>query len=419
MGSKLTFEVSSVKNKNKDLAIDNGIYEFPNSPSKKINYYGFYPVNIDINAAKSDLTLFWKKNNSLDLGLKITNVKIESNSDLLEVYEQRTYRDSQKNVKFNYAEYIPAGYINYKHTSEKFTWKAGLRFEYSIINQETRPQASTQLPTQNYLNLFPTVSLEGPLNKIRYQISYAKRVERPNYGNLNPNLIIMTSMLYYQGNPFLKPEYIDVFDATFQYKKHFFSFGYTRSFGKTEWVTKINDTTKVSAATYINGETLKNLYFAYSRPIAFSNFWTANLNLNMSYNHISFRYLNDTYANSQVFCSFKLTQNLKLSRTFSADIFSQYNLPYFIGLLNYKSQALVNIGLQKTFSSNTHALKLTFTDIFATNNWRYTSDYLNIRLRTSSIAETRQARLTYTYNFGTILKNANTPITTNELINRF
>ena len=98
--------------------------------------------------------------------------------------------------------------------------QAGLRAEHthSIGNSITMNQRIER----NYLNLFPTLFLSRKLDTNNVlNLSYSRRIDRPNYQNLNPFRFYLDPYTYQEGNPYLRPQFTNSFQLTHVYKSKF------------------------------------------------------------------------------------------------------------------------------------------------------------------------------------------------------
>ena len=93
-----------------------------------------------------------------------------------------------------------------------FSLQLGLRGELSQIR--TKYDESKEDHDTTYFNLFPTVHMTYKLNEIHsLQISYSRRIQRPNHWWLNPFHSFTDSRNFFTGNPELKPEFTDSYEA--------------------------------------------------------------------------------------------------------------------------------------------------------------------------------------------------------------
>lgn len=121
--------------------------------------------------------------------------------------------------KFNYEEYIQAIYLSgNKKIKDNFEAQIGLRME--ATQTKSYNGSSNQSLTNNYTKLFPSVNLSySPTENSTYRLSYGRRIARPNFAELNPNVTYVTPFLTVEGNQVLRPYFIDNFEFIYSYKK--------------------------------------------------------------------------------------------------------------------------------------------------------------------------------------------------------
>ena len=108
--------------------------------------------------------------------------------------------------RFVYQQYVQAAYCLYANAWGKLGYQAGLRVEQTNLSGN---QVTTNAPfAQHYFDLFPSAALTYELPQdTRLQLSYSKRIERPDAGELNPFTDRSDQLNLVTGNPTLKPEY--------------------------------------------------------------------------------------------------------------------------------------------------------------------------------------------------------------------
>lgn len=112
----------------------------------------------------------------------------------------------------SYNEKIHAAYIMSSYEFKNISIQAGLRGEFSDIKTELKKTNETNQRT--YLDLFPSTSFSYKLNdKNTLQLSYSRRLNRPNFRELMPYEGFGDSRILEQGNPDLNPEYTDSYEA--------------------------------------------------------------------------------------------------------------------------------------------------------------------------------------------------------------
>lgn len=115
------------------------------------------------------------------------------------------------NNKLKYDENLYSAYMQYGNKINKFSYLLGLRAELSQIGISDR--AGTFNNDKNYLNLFPTVHLTYQLpESAEFQLSYSRRINRPQFWQLNPFSGLSDTRNLTVGNPDLDPTYTNSFE---------------------------------------------------------------------------------------------------------------------------------------------------------------------------------------------------------------
>ncbi|HZI00640.1 MAG TPA: TonB-dependent receptor, partial [Flavisolibacter sp.] len=166
---------------------------------------GFLPTSIDIYSFKADYVQPFK-NGRFEAGIKISYV----NNDNLVDYDRsfikdQWERDIIRSNHFLYKENINAGYINFSKQVKKWSFQAGLRVE-NTIGEGNQVTTKTKF-RRDTTNFFPTAYLSYAANqKHTVTLSYGRRINRPNYQDLNPFIFFLDTLSYRKGNIFLKPQ---------------------------------------------------------------------------------------------------------------------------------------------------------------------------------------------------------------------
>lgn len=110
---------------------------------------------------------------------------------------------------------IQAAYTTYSNNIGKFEYKIGLRSEYT--NRNIRKNINSDPYSLNRLDFFPSLHLSRQF-KAEQQVlmSYSRRINRPGGGDLEPFRTYMNSYTLREGNPELKPEYVNSFELSYQ-----------------------------------------------------------------------------------------------------------------------------------------------------------------------------------------------------------
>jgi ferric enterobactin receptor len=142
-------------------------------------------------------------------GGKMSFRDIHSTSDVLSL-QPNTGSYIYDSTLSNYLHYRQAVYALYTELSfpviKWFDAKIGLRYERTEISTFFS-NVSQQVPEPGYNTFVPSIFISRKLNEQQtIKLSYSKRIERPDYRDLNPFINTTDPNNFIAGNPYLKPE---------------------------------------------------------------------------------------------------------------------------------------------------------------------------------------------------------------------
>ncbi|MDB5140218.1 MAG: hypothetical protein JWR12_2134 [Mucilaginibacter sp.] len=359
------------------------------------------PSNIHIWIAKVDFTDPLTKTSSLDAGFKYSNVI--SNNDLVfgPLVNGAYTSDPAFSNHFIYTENVNAAYVNYANKYNKFNFDIGLRAEQTAATGNS--MTLNHVVSSNYTDLFPHILFTYKKDdKNEFSLSYNRGITRPSYDKLNPFLYYTDLYDYAAGNPYLKPEYSNTVEISYNYNKEFITTLYSNivtdaaSFNFVEQ----NDTSKVNINTNINFGKIYNYGIRFFAPVTFASWWNANFNVDAAYQRYIAYPANGNLNKGTQDVVLTSTQHFIISKTLSAEIYGKYETPSFYGINQFKSYYNVDASIGKTLFDKRGNIRLSVTDIFNTLRDRSRINYENLDMSIIDKRESQVARLTFTYRFG-------------------
>ncbi len=152
-----------------------------------------------------------------DIGFRSTINNSDNNyiSDTLNTsngnYDYNPYLSND----FIYKENVNALYSDFQHDFGKFGIQAGLRLEDAHIRTQLVDSMTTN-HKQDYFRVYPSLFLTEKISEDQtLQLSYSRRVTRPNYRQLSPFIDESNRLNYQQGNPDLLPEDTHSFELSY------------------------------------------------------------------------------------------------------------------------------------------------------------------------------------------------------------
>lgn len=162
-----------------------------------------------------DYTHPFSPNHKLETGYKGTIRSIQQgiNSESLDSMG-RMVSDLDINNDFLFGEQIHAVYGTYAQKIDKFSYKLGIRLEYTLSNSELF--TTNQTFKNNYFSYFPSLHLSYELPKNQQlQLGFSRRIQRPSIWALNPFAEYSDPLNLRRGNPFLMPQYSNAIELTY------------------------------------------------------------------------------------------------------------------------------------------------------------------------------------------------------------
>ncbi|AUR48841.1 possible TonB-dependent receptor [Porphyromonas gingivalis TDC60] len=87
--------------------------------------------------------------------------------------------------------------------------------------------AYTQVIDTTYINFFPSLGLNWAVNKNnKINFNYTRKISRPSFNNLSPNIRYDNVFFYRQGNPYLLPTITDDLSLSYSFKSIRLNAGY-------------------------------------------------------------------------------------------------------------------------------------------------------------------------------------------------
>jgi hypothetical protein len=244
-------------------------------------------------------------------------------------------------------------------------------------------------------------------------VSASRRLQRPNYQDLNPFTFFLDSLSYRQGNPYLTPQFSYNYELKHTYNnKLSTTLNYTTT---TDVISQIIKRKKGSNNELVGFLTIDNIAkftnagIAISSPVKFAKWWNANLYGNVYRNHYVGTYISTENAQSKVvdldlaFTSFmiNISNSFTIGKGWTAELSGFYNYKNVQQLsLNYP-MGQMNIGLAKNnLLKGKASLRLNARDPFNWQRYKGLTKYGNIDIDIRNRWDNRQYGVNFTYRFG-------------------
>lgn len=364
------------------------------------------PSNIKIYTAKLDYetNLFKGK---FGTGVKFSQVNSDNQFDFYNVLNGYDYINLGGSSNFIYKENINAGYVNYNRAlGRKINIQAGVRVENTnsrgiLTRADGLYQENTNVK-RNYTNLFPSAAFTfNASSNHSFNLNYSRRIDRPNYQDLNPFENKLNELSYQKGNPFLRPAYTNNYQLTHTFKyRYITSISYSKV---TDFIAQLLDTT-ASNQSYINKKNISQDLFNinFSLPFQITKWWSLYANINIFNSKYKALLASGERINLEVNSGSIFGQNtFTLGDGFTGELSGFYNAPS-VWAGTFKSIAMggMDVGIQKKIFKDKGNVKISYTDFLGTMRWKGESSYSGAKTIASGNWESQQFRINLTYRFG-------------------
>lgn len=359
------------------------------------------PTDLKIKAITINYTLPLSKTTSLGVGVKSSLVKSD-NDFLVENKEGDSWlKDLVQSNRFRYEELINAAYLNINKYLTGFRLQFGLRAEHTSTEGHSVTMASRF--TRKYLDLFPVISFSKKINKDNtIGISANRRIDRPNYGSLNPFIYYLDLYTYKRGNEDLKPQYTNSLSLNYLFgQKYSLELAYSHT---KDVITELIKPDTERGALYTSPDNLarqNSLSLSLSVPLHIGKFW--NLYNDLSAYQVNF-YTDDilgaAYSSNQIAVNFKSHSTFTLDKGLHFDVSFFYQSKQLYGTSYLKSFSFVDAGTSYKFFDDRLNAKISVKDIFNQKRQLLYSNLPGVNYTMYDKPETRLLALGLSYSFG-------------------
>lgn len=348
---------------------------------------GIKKGTIDLYSMRSDLTYPINEKWFLEGGLKSEYVNIDNTSEYKNKETQHWKPDYGLSSHFIYKENVNALYINSRITKQKLILEAGLRLENTNIKGRLPGNAlrADSSFSKSYINFFPTITLSYLAGKNHtFALSYRRRIDRPNYQDMNPFVYIFDTYTYEQGNTDLQPQFSDNIELSYLLANNY------------KLAAFYNQTNDVIAKSFILSENSKrvcvmpkNLATYKSYGVRFSagnlspiKFIQSTASIGLTHNRYQWNLVQDANRTTQTTLMFYLANRLTLGKGWSAELTGFYNGRMAMGQMKIAPFGQLTVGIQKKLWGDKACISLYSNDLFHTNRINMTTRIDNSSART-------------------------------------
>ncbi len=373
---------------------------------------GTLPTDIKIYSGKIDYSLPLKKGAKFEAGIKSSYVKTDNDARYDSVKTNYMLLDSGRSNHFIYDENINAAYVNYSRPlGKKWSAQLGLRLEntnangvskgYTYNTQLNKFQYTETKFRRSYSQLFPTVYVQYTASeKNQFVINYGRRVQRPDYEDMNPFVHFIDRYTFEQGNPNLSPQFAHNIELSHTYNGFLTTtVNYTTTTDIIQQVLEQNELTNETFIKKANIANSKQIGLAVSANKSITKWWSANIYTNVYNNHFKGVVNNEPISIGVTTFLAQMQHQFKFSKGWAAELSGFYRSKGLEGVIYIKPIVQVNAGISKQVLKNKGSIRLNVRDIFAGGVFKGYSKYSNVDAEFKNVNDSRAVSLSFTYRF--------------------
>jgi iron complex outermembrane recepter protein len=368
---------------------------------------GDLPSTLDIFSLKADYVKNLGKKIKMETGFKSSYITTDNKAKYYLKQGSETKVDYNSSNYFEYKENLNAAYINFSTEKKKWSFQTGLRIENTNYEglqygNPTRTDSSFQ---KSYTSAFPTMYVSYQMNKKnQFGLNYGRRINRPDYGDLNPFFHFIDPYTYEVGNPFLKPMFSNNLELSHAFKNILnTSLTYTQTrdlFGES--FSREDSAIVVRNANFGKSDNV-NLSVGVQLPVA--KWWKANINSQVSRNMLTGTLNGNEVDIDLTMYTLSVNNQLTFKKGWSAELSAFYRSKGSEGQIVIRQITQLNAGVQKQVLKNKGSLKLSINDFTGPMKVSgYIEDVATAKASFKQHRDSRFATLTFNYRFGKMYK---------------
>ena len=332
----------------------------------------------------------------IETGFKVSLKDLNSKNNYLNLGTTQAWiEDITRKTNFDYEEQVYAVYGIYSNNINKFQYQVGLRVEQA--NVDGNESLSNTKFNKNYFALYPTVHLVQVLpNNQEFQLSYSRRVERPNNRRLNPYVDKTDSLNIQYGNPELNPEFVNSLEL-----------GYSKLFGKTSLTSsvfyRLTDDAITNYTILRDDSVTETTFINLAKSTSYGLELTAThplfewFRLNGSFSYFNTNFESPEISTSDNSWISKLSSVIFLAKDFNLQFNANYNSPIITAQGKIKEVFSADFAAKKEFLDGQLSLTFRVSDIFNTREWDSQTFGTNFLTNSYRKMESRVAYLGISY----------------------
>ncbi|PQJ81017.1 hypothetical protein BTO18_13625 [Polaribacter porphyrae] len=408
--------ISKLDDSGKNISFDADYFTFNSNNTLDFNTEQFNNSGVSQGISSAALNIANQKidnfSTQIDLDYPIEKVNLSygvkasftnSVSDVLyfDTLSGNPILDPNRSNAFEYKENVLAAYFSGNtKLNDKLTMQFGLRFEDTKttgINAEINTENKN-----NYSKLFPSLYFSYAKNdNNNFNFAYGKRINRPNFRDLNPFRFYINDNSYSVGNPFLQPSFSDNFEVSHLYKNNL-STSFSLNITNDGYSVVFNTDAQNQDQIVTRENYFKTYRYTFTESFSYNKVsWFKSQNSVNLLGYVT-KFTKDIGTNPKNGLQLYVTSNntFSLSENTKLQVNSWYSSQHNRGLFSMGEMVDLSFALQHQFKNNIK-MSLSFNDVLNTASLRdYVSSVNGIPQNYSQNESSRNFRISLSYDFG-------------------
>ena len=353
-----------------------------------------------------DFKYYFPHKITFEVGIKNTILNFDGDTQFSLTKDGKTQADNFRTNQFLYRENINAGYLQASKSFGKFLLKMGGRLENTRMNGHQLVPADTTFKI-NRTDFFPYIYFSRKLftiatYELRGYLIARRTITRPVYEQLNPFARFVDQYNYEAGNPGLKPQFSNNYEANISFENRpIFAIGrnYINDiFTSVVYQDKTNPL--LSYRTYDNLGKNRETYFRAMGALPPGGKYFFVLGTQYNYNDYSGLLDNKPISFSRGSWSVFTYHQLKINKLTNI---SMHGFARFKGQMQFyelSNFGALNFYIDRQFFNRKLSVSANISDVFLTNRYDFSLNQGNISGNGRRFSDTRRFGINLRYSFG-------------------
>jgi hypothetical protein len=307
---------------------------------------------------------------------------------------------------FQYIENIAAFYIIYNGAyKEWLTYSGGVRSEHTFI------KSTNSGVDRNYLSFFPSATISAAANKTNnISLSYSRRVQRPEFRQINNTVTYFDQYSTWQGNPYLSPAFSNILSLEYSitYKKNMFSFSSENTFTDGQFTESSSvDSNRITRGSIRNGAKSKTISGGFYMKLELTKWWSLQMNHYVAWQKFDYKKDVNTGAVTGTYYNLWGSMDFKFWKNMVFNVNGWFNTGDVFPQGRSRPCGVMNASVKKDFLKDRLSVSVVLQNALNTMKFGWYVNNTSLHTNGSWQNFNRAVVVTLTYRFGKDTKPVN------------